>query len=323
MRHADIAWQREDDYPHVGPRQAQARAASGVVVTPLARAHALKAAQAASGLVSVPTSDTRQLSLLPVTVRKNLEPSEAFKVDEQERARTRVARLRMNVGSAARLFLADHKPGHRADDCLMLTLTYAGEVVQWSPKHISECLKRVRQWMKRRGWPCRYVWVSELGEKSGRLHYHVALWVPHGERIPKADHAGWWPHGMTKTERAKHAVGYLMSYLTKGSKPGELGDYPKGARVYGVGGLAEADRRVRRWLNRPAFLQARFDTSADVVRAVGGGWLNRDSGEWWPSEFRAVFSDGVLSLFRVHDHGSSALVGGPYSYLAGASAFVH
>lgn len=302
---------------------AQARTlAESAGFTPAARLHAQRvvehaqrASAAGAGLVSVPTSDTRRLN-----------PGDAFKIDAAKRAETRVSKLRMNIGSAARLHLAaSEKKGFRPDDCLMLTLTYRnGESggVEWGPRHISECLKRIRQWMKRRGWPCRYVWVSELGEKSGRLHYHVALFVPAGESIPYADQQGWWPHGMTNVERAKHAVGYLMSYLTKGSKESELGEYPKGARVYGVGGLAEADRRVRRWLNRPAFLQARFDINAPLRRAVGGGWINDDTGEFFPSEFRASFSNGTLSLFRVADHGRVACIGGPFSYLPGATPFL-
>lgn len=297
----------------------------------------VEAARSAAGLVSVPTSDTplsKHLAavdlpkLLAVeekqAARGCLMPSDSFSLDQ---AKTRVSRLRMNVGSAARLHMAaSSRPGFRPDDCLMLTLTYrdgASGGVEWSPRHISECLKRIRQWMKRRGWPCRYVWVSELGEKSGRLHYHIGLYVPHGESIPMADAQGWWPHGMTNTERANHAVGYLMSYLTKGSKETELGQYPKGARIYGVGGLDEASRRVRRWLNRPAFLQARFDVNAPVRRAVGGGWTNTETGEWWPSEFRAVFSGGSLHLWRIHDHGSSPLVGGPYTLLDRAMPFAH
>lgn len=283
-------------------------------LTPAARLHAQRVSAVGAGLVSVPTSGTR------------VDPDAVVTVDAQRRAQCRVSRLRMHVGSAARLHLAAHQPGHRPDDCLMLTLTYrdgASGGVEWSPRDISECLRRIRQWMRRRGWPCRYVWVAELGEQSGRLHYHVALWVPHGERIPYADQQGWWPHGMTRVDRARHAVGYLMSYLTKGSKESELGSYPKGARIYGVGGLDDAARRVRRWLGLPAFLQARFDVTARVRRAAGGGWRCDDTGEWWPSEWRAWYSGGAFHLYRVHQHGSSPIVGGPYSLLPGASAYVH
>lgn len=284
-------------------------------LTPAARAHALRGHAVAAGLVSVPTSDTRALN-----------PGDAFHVGPDERARARVARLRMNVGAAARLQMAAQRQGHRPDDCLMLTLTYRnGDSggVEWSPRHISECLKRIRQWMKRRGWPVRYVWVAELGERSGRLHYHVGLWVPCGESIPFVDAQGWWPHGATNVERARHAVGYLMKYLTKGSTETALGEYPKGARVYGIGGVAVAERRVRSWLNRPAWLQARFDCTAQVHRAAGGGWTDPGTGEWWPSEFRAVYGDGRLALFRVHQHARCDAIGGPYTLLPGARPFIH
>lgn len=283
--------------------------------TPAARAHALRGHAVAAGLVSVPTSDTRLL-----------QPGDAFRVGAEDRARARVARLRMHVGAAARLQMAAQRQGHRPDDCLMVTLTYRDGFsggVEWSPRHISECLKRIRQWMQRRGWPVRYVWVAELGEKSGRLHYHVGLWVPHGERIPMVDAQGWWPHGMTNIERARHAVGYLMKYLTKGSTESALGDYPKGARVYGIGGLDHAERRLRAWLRLPAFMQARVDCTEAIHRAAGGGWTRPSTGEWWPSEFRAVYGSSGLALWRVHDHGRADLVGGPYTLLPGARPFIH
>lgn len=332
---------REDGGAHAAPHQWQDRPMSdyapafaheAALRAPnviLREAHAVSRSGEAAGLVSVKTSEKREESYRPERAAQPrsgyLKSQDAFRQTKADQARRRVARLRMMVGSASRLHLAALERGRRADKVLMLTLTYRnGDSggVEWSPRHISECMQRIQKWMKHRRLPCRYVWVAELGEKSGRLHYHVALWVPYGTRIPAADRQGWWPHGMTNCVRAKHAVGYLMSYLTKGSKETEFGKYPKGARIYGVGGLNEAARRCRAWLSLPPFLQSRFDATARVGRAVGGGWVDRDTGQWWASEFAAAFEDGTVSFWRVRDYGSSPLVGGVYSLLPGAAPFL-
>jgi hypothetical protein len=234
-----------------------------------------------------------------------------------QRAECRWKRLRKNLGVAAKLHTVDAPARSRA---LMVTLTYA-DAHGWEPSHIRAYLTNVRNWFKRvTGQALRYVWVAEIQPERLRrtgqavMHYHVVFWMPRHVTMPKADKRGWWSHGMTKTEVAKKAVGYVMKYASKfDTKQGVI----HGARVYGVGGLDAAARGVRRWCNWPAFVQARAAVSERYAPQVGGGWTNRATGEWWPSEFRVVSASkqGVTVVERVRDNGRPvADVAGPYSW---------
>jgi len=288
---------------------------------------------AGPGLVSVPTSGTQcrkpsvpfrvqadraaLLAALPVPImerRGGLHviaahggTVEGFDQDAQAR---RLAQLRMNVGFAARGHVVN--PNKGGDDCIMVTLTYAGTNDAWSPRHVSDFIKRVRQYMARRGVGLRYVWVAEL-QRRGVIHYHAALFVPRGFVLPKPDDFGWWPHGFTRIELARAAVPYLLKYLSKDASK-TLGDFPKGARIYGIGGLDFAGRRARRWLGLPGFVQGCGSIFADWRRRVGGGWTT-PSGAVVPSEFRRVSVGGRSALVRVHRHVRTLEANGPYSGL--------
>ena len=90
-----------------------------------------QAAQPPAGLVTLKTSDT----LLPHTVE--IDPDKA-----------RHTRLKRSLLVAAKLFEHSFR-GFRVKPA-MLTLTYR-EVDGFEPRHISELLKRIRQWLQRRG----------------------------------------------------------------------------------------------------------------------------------------------------------------------------
>jgi hypothetical protein len=230
---------------------------------------------------------------------------------------SRLARLRRSIGFAARAHAVSER-GHRSDVPWMVTLTYAGTNGDWSPEHLTRAIDCFRFWCKANGHACRYVWVAEL-QARGVIHYHLCCWLPRGVRMPKWDvrlsghrlARRWWPHGMTNRKVARNAVPYLMKYMSKGSA-GTLGSFPKGARVYGVGGLEFALRRARRWLGLPAFVQARSDIFGQWERARGGGWIDA-SGEIWPSEWRRVYAGDVWGLERVLDHGRPFAADGPYT----------
>lgn len=258
----------------------------------------------APGLVSVPTSHKRAADLVALAERV----PDAFVPDKEL---SRLARLRRAVGFAARGHLVSEK-GRRSDQCLMVTLTYAGDNSDWNPKHVSAFMTHVREWCRRKAIPCRYVWVAEL-QKRGVIHYHVALWVPRGFTLPKPDKQGWWVHGMTRIEVARAAVPYLLKYLSKGMGD-TLGSFPKGSRIYGVGGLEHSLRRARRWLGLPAFVQARSDIGDDWRRAVGGGWIS-PTGEHFPSEFSRVWLGIAYGVQRVLNHGRPFVASGPFSWL--------
>ncbi len=92
--------------------------------------------------------------------------------------------------------------GSRNDVPWMVTLTYA-DADGWEPGHVKESLRSCRRWCKEQGIQFRYVWIAEIqdgkrradGQGRNVIHYHVALWLPHGRKCPHFDRRGWWPHG--------------------------------------------------------------------------------------------------------------------------------
>lgn len=287
-----------------GPVRSRRRVGKGPPVNAQIVAHAGAARSAAPGLVSVPTSHKRGADLVALAERQ----PNAFVPDK---VLTRLARLRRAVGFAARGHLVSEK-GRRTDQCLMVTLTYAGTNEDWKADHISGFMTHVREWCRRNGIPCRYVWVAEL-QKRGVIHYHVALWVPHGARLPRPDRQGWWCHGMTRIEVARAAVPYLLKYLSKGAGD-TLGSFPKGSRIYGVGGLEHSFRRARRWLGLPAFVQARSSIDDHWQRAEGGGWIS-PAGEHFASEFQRVWFGIAWGVEKIIDHGRPFVANGPFSWV--------
>jgi hypothetical protein len=226
---------------------------------------------------------------------------EAFEID---RDLMRLRRLKKNVVTSARLHTKEAVRGFKP---LMVTLTYRPED-DWCPKQIALYLKRIRDWLsrKRPGSPFRYVWVFEL-TKMGRPHYHVLFWLPKGLTMPKADKRGWWPHGMTKTEWARNAVGYLAKYASKG---GDDQVIPKGVRLYGVGGLSLGSRRQRAWWNLPTGVRKWGFPECRWARAFGGGWVCRsghNAGEWRDSQWVVTLLAGRVFVAPRPPHISEAL----------------
>jgi hypothetical protein len=131
------------------------------------------------------------------------------------------------------------------------------------------------------------------------------------------DVRGYWPHGMTNVEEAKAAVRYVMKYASKFDNEGS---FPKGARCYGVGGLDDTGRGVRRFVNWPQMLQARSAYTECWRPARGGGWINRGTGELLASEYGLAFRTARHSVVvRIRDNGRPiANVEGPFSWCPGA-----
>jgi hypothetical protein len=157
-----------------------------------------------------------------------------------------------------------------------LTLTYK-HIEDWEPRHISECIKHLRHWCARRQWKLSYEWKAEM-QKRGAVHYHMVVWLPIalGLRSLKLDNKGWWPHGLTNFQWArKDPVRYIAKYLSKA----EMQSMPKGIRMHGRGGLDPGTRAGVRFAALPRYVRDHFG-GGDVVRASGGGWLNRETGEW-------------------------------------------
>lgn len=274
----------------------------------------MNASAAGAGLVSVPTS--RPQAVKPYVLHDpagrarvvdQLDKLDGFVIDQQT---TRLAKLRMHVGFAARAHAVSERKSHR-EQTIMVTLTYRG-LDDWKPEHLKAAVNSYRKWCNRRGVACRYVWVAELQER-GAIHYHLIAWLPRAISMPKWDKRGWWPHGMTRTERARNAVPYLLKYLSKDASK-SFGGFPRGARLYGVGGLDASLRRARSWLNRPSFVQGNSSIDDRWRRAAGGGWVDLE-GCIWPSEYRMVRLGDARGLVRVTEHPRSIDAGGPFSWI--------
>jgi len=268
------------------------------------------------GLVSLPTSQKRTpRRRAPDPAVRALALRASRDAFEAATDAGRVARLRRSIGFTARVHLVDVEiPSY----CAMVTLTYKGSQTEWEPKHVSAYIDHLRKWWNRQGFESRlrYVWVAEL-QKRGSVHYHVAVFIPSGQTIPKPDQCGWWPHGASEVKAARGAVPYLMKYLSKGTKADAF-RLPGGARCHGRGGLGESMRLALRWLGLPGFIKARtdFEGASAWSRVVGGGWSD-GNGEIWSSEFQRVMVGGVWCLEKVRDHGRPFVADGVFCFLPG------
>lgn len=239
----------------------------------------------------------------------------AFRIDKEAR---RLSGLRMSVGFAARAHAVSEK-GKRSDAAWMVTTTYA-VADGWRPDHWSKAVMGFRKWANCKGFAARYVWVAELQEKrfertgDAVIHYHAIFWLPQGVRMPKWDVRGWWKHGRChRVPVRKTAVGYLMKYLSKATA-GSFAKFPKGARIYGCGGLDHSLRRAKRWLSLPRFVQGNSSINDAWVREIGGGW-RAPGGAHFPSEFRRIMVAGEGALIRVCQHSIRISPAGPFSWL--------
>lgn len=126
----------------------------------------------------------------------------------------------------------------------MVTLTYRRDGM-WEAAQIVELLKHYREYFRRHAKEqaipeCHYVWVMEMTE-IGRPHYHIVMWMPKGVKPPMPDRQGWWPHGSTQAKYTHSPIGYLAKYTSKhATKSGR--HLPKGARLWGHGGLKMVER---------------------------------------------------------------------------------
>jgi hypothetical protein len=254
----------------------------------------------AAGLVSSQTSGMRGLSH---STRKALirsverlgdpkkVPLDAVEIDPEA---TRLSRLKTTVLTAARLHGQQTRKRWK---CLMLTLTYDPKRAKWEAGQISDLIRHIRFYLKRRGVPMRFVWVQEF-TKKGAPHYHVLIWLPFGRSLPMPDKQGWWPYGMTKIEWVRHAVGYIAKYA---SKADSLHRPEKGARIHGNGGLTDEALLEQRWWKLPAWLRSDVEPSDRLRRAptgTGGGFVHPGTGERYISPWEVFFSAGRVYIKR-------------------------
>lgn len=250
--------------------------------------HPVASAASDTGLVSLQTTPTYAEKAYRDAMTK-------FRRD------SRLSRMRRGVKCAAELLEYDtHKDG-RLYRPLFVTLTYGPDVL-WQPSHIMRFLDLCRKRVARKGEPFRYVWVLEL-TKRGIPHYHVMIWLRASLRLPAPDRAGLWPYGWSQVQRARSPVGYLIKYASKGDSETR---FPKGARLFGCGGLSIEQRAEKRWRALPLYVRVQFNVGDGVRRTRGGGWLSTATGEWVPSAALA-YIDGQMKVLLPQSGGGSVI----------------
>ncbi len=265
-----------------------------------------------------PPSRPQAAGLVPSKTSPNTEV--LINLDQGACAGRRVKRMKRSVWVSGHLH-AIPRPGFRPGIPWFVTATYADED-GWQANHIAESTDRFRRWCDKHGYPCQYTWVAEIQPgraiRTGKevVHYHLIAWLPPKVVMPKWDvmvgrRRAFWPHGMTNTQIAKAGVGYLMKYL---SKLGEFSHFPKGLRLYGIGGLNAVARSVRTWINLPEWAKCSYGVG-DLVRS-SRGFMVQATGEILKSPYvvslvpgglivRAIapiperFHSGAYSTYRV------------------------
>lgn len=241
-------------------------------------------ARSPAGLVHLETSDTSPAAHPENSpgVRANWNPR-----DPAQQRRRRHSRMQRATVTGARVLTEGLQAGGFRYRAAFVTVTYA-EDAAWRPRHISELVKRYRQWIERRAGKLRLVWTAEL-TRRGRVHYHLCLWLPKGLSPPMPDKQGWWPHGMTQVQWVRRsAVAYIAKYASKGDKgysdtEAQPYRFPKGCRIHGRSGLEQAQRRTVSWWCLPKYVREEFPVvGARILRAKGGGWVDADTGAWSP-----------------------------------------
>lgn len=276
-----------------------------------AAARVVQESRAAAGLVSVSTT---------VPTGKTVVIHAAENVLVIDPAQSRVTRLRKGLGVGAK---ALHNMGSKRDNKCLVTLTYRGDNRNWRPEQISNYIRLVRKWYEKLtgGEKLRYCWVAEL-QQRGVIHYHAVFWLKKGVCMPKADKRGWWPHGMSNTKRATAPIAYLMKYVSKTDSK-NIGGFPHGARIFGLGGLDKSGRDCKRWVLWPAYVQGNAAAGDCFKPSEGGGYVNHETGELLLAEF-APTGGGFTSFIRIRNTPRRIEACGPFSWFGeGQGVVVH
>lgn len=250
------------------------------------------------------SAEGRPAGLVPsktsVTAPAILDPADGRIEIEVDQLAQRSRRMRKSIITGARLHVEEASKGsHRGRWC-MVTATYA-DGRDCSPRDISGLVGAFRRYFNRAGaakrhGAMRYLWTLELTKRK-RPHYHLLVWLPNGFRFPKPDKRGWWPHGMTRIEVARNAVGYLAKYASKFTA--EAAAYlPKGFRTHAVGGLGDESKRELRWWKAPTDAREALGVLADIRKTLGG-YADKLTGVFWPSPWRIrLGSDGRIYAWK-------------------------
>jgi len=242
---------------------------------------------AGQGVASALRSGAAAPPLDLTSFNKGHEPE--FQTCDVDTHESRLRRLRFTVCRTATLLQEETRSKKLRRKVAMLGVTYRPGA-EWAPGHIGALRRNIQQWARNRGLgPIPFIWVAEL-QKRGAVHYHAAIWLPAGVTLPMPDKRGWWPHGSSSIKWARFAPGYLAKYISKVESKEAC--FPKGLRLYGVAGVAQAINDQVRFEKLPSWAkQSGAELQHDVRRApAGGGLVARATGEWRPSPFRVLFA---------------------------------
>lgn len=243
------------------------------------------------------------LGLVPYKTSGPSAPTKARVSIEIDPLLARAQRLKKSVITSARLHDEEAKATGFRGAWYMLTLTYRNGCNS-GPRDISDLLRAMRRYFnvarsrakRLAGQVFRYLWVGELTQR-GIPHYHVLIWIPKGMFFGKVDHKGWWPHGSSQIEKARNAVGYLAKYASKFTSL-VAGQFPKGFRTHGCGGLNQESKRELRYWKAPVSARDVLGATADIRKALGG-WFDKLTGEFWPSPWRVTIFGGRTIAWKV------------------------
>jgi len=139
------------------------------------------------------------------------------------------------------------------------------------------------------------VWKQERGQNSTkRQHYHAIILLPPGVAIKPETLQGWWPHGaidigVDKTE--KECVKSIANYVTKADE--SISDLSRGLKLLGLSGFEASEREDVRWATLPYWVQLWFDRKDQPVKAKGGGYMSKRTGEVMPSPWTMAPKEGI------------------------------
>ncbi|QGZ62383.1 rolling circle replication-associated protein [Paraburkholderia acidisoli] len=152
-----------------------------------------------------------------------------------------------------------------------LTLTFNCDA-DFSTKHVSRFLDRMRKSFKDVESCLTYAWVLE---RAGKLHYHLIVWLPRNMALEHSKLANWWPWGSTWVEACK-SVKAWGRYISKFDCVGKL---PKGARLFGCGGLDPDGKAAVSRSALPQWLQEVLPRRHRARRIIGEGWVDLSTGQ--------------------------------------------
>ena len=169
-----------------------------------------------------------------------------------------------------------------------VTLTYRNPAA-FASKHISGYLDRVRRILKRQGCGLPYLWVLE---RATTLHYHLLLWLPRTYKLDPKWISKCWLWGSTWVDGCRSARAWGR-YI---AKCGGVAALPKGARIYGYGGLDNAGKTAVSRAALPRWILPLLPASHRARRCPGGGWVDCTTGEVFQSPYRWTPWGAVLAI---------------------------